>query len=201
MQSHYPTPYFFGSIALRQAAPTVIQLTHIYRQSDSQFIELLNKVRNNKIDPASLETLNQRYQPDFSPAEDEGYITLTSHNNTAHQINTEKLQQLAGREYTFKAIIEGDFPTSMYPNDEQITLKVGAQVMFNKNDSYPDRMYYNGKIGVITDIFGDHITVECPDEEPIDVYPTLWENRKYELNKETKEIEDKVVGTYEQHPP
>lgn len=200
MQSHYPTPYFFGSIALRQAAPTVIQLTHIYRQSDSQFIELLNKVRNNNIDPASLETLNQRYLPDFSPAEDEGYITLTSHNNTAHQINTEKLQQLVGREHTFKAIIDGDFPSSMYPNEEQITLKEGAQVMFNKNDSYPDRMYYNGKIGVITDIFGDHITVECPDEEPIDVYPTIWENRKYELNPDTKEIEDKVVGTYEQHP-
>ncbi|MEL7222624.1 MAG: AAA family ATPase, partial [Bacteroidota bacterium] len=200
MQAHYNTPYFFGSIALRQATPTVIQLKHIYRQSDDVFIALLNKVRNNQMDQACLETLNQRYVPDFKPAEDEGYITLTSHNNAAQLINRERLDQLAGRTYTLGAVVEGDFPESMYPNEEKIALKVGAQVMFNKNDTYPDRMYYNGKIGVITDIFGDHITVECPGEEPINVYPVTWENRKYELNPASKEIEDRVVGTYEQHP-
>lgn len=200
MQGHYTTPYFFGSIALRQATPTVIQLKHIYRQSDGAFIELLNKVRNNQIDQACLETLNQRYIPDFNPDEDEGYITLTSHNNAAQLINAEKLGQLSGRSHTLSAVVEGEFPESMYPNTEKIVLKVGAQVMFNKNDTYPDRMYYNGKIGVVTDIFGEHIKVECPGEEPIDVYPVTWENRKYELNAESKEIEDKVVGTYEQHP-
>jgi len=200
MQAHYNTPYFFGSIALRQATPTVIQLKHIYRQSDDVFIALLNKVRNNQMDQACLETLNQRYVPDFKPAEDEGYITLTSHNNAAQLINRERLDQLAGSTYTLGAVVEGDFPESMYPNEEKIALKVGAQVMFNKNDTYPDRMYYNGKIGVITDIFGDLIKVECPGEEPIDVSPVTWENRKYELNPATKEIEDRVVGTYEQHP-
>lgn len=199
MQAHYQTPYFFGSLALRQAAPTVIQLTHIYRQSDANFIDLLNKVRTNQMDEASLAKLNQRYLPNFEPADEDNYITLSSHNKTSREINQNKLKSLSTKEYSFKAIVAGDFPESMYPNEEKITFKVGAQVMFNKNDSYPDRLFYNGKIGVITDIFGDNITVECPGGEFIEVLPVTWENRKYELNAD-KEIEDQVVGTYEQHP-
>ncbi|MEM1215933.1 MAG: helix-turn-helix domain-containing protein, partial [Bacteroidota bacterium] len=145
-------------------------------------------------------TLNQRYQPNFSPADEEGYITLSSHNKTTRALNTAKLEALEKKAYTYQAIVMGNFPESMFPNEAKLTFKVGAQVMFNKNDT-GERLYYNGKIGVITDIFGDEIRVECPgDEEAIDVLPVTWENRKYELDPETKEIEDKVVGTYEQHP-
>ncbi|RMF04450.1 MAG: hypothetical protein D6772_00560, partial [Bacteroidetes bacterium] len=200
MQQHYRTPYFFGSLALQQAAPTVIQLTHIYRQSDSRFIALLNQVRHNKLDSETLALLHTRYQPDFRPRDDEGYITLSSHNRTTRTINQEKLAQLPGQAYTFKATLTGDFPESMYPNTPELTFKVGAQVMFNKNDTYPDRLYYNGKIGIIKEIFGDEIVVSCPGEEPITVFPVTWENRKYELNSHTKQVEEKVVGTYEQHP-
>lgn len=200
LREHYRTPYFFGSLALQKASPMVVQLKHIFRQSDEDFIHLLNKVRNNQIDQEVLEKLNQRYLADFEPAESEGYITLSSHNKTAREINDEKLDVLSGEERVFRASIAGDFPASMYPNEVELHFKVGAQVMFNKNDSYPDRLYYNGKIGTITGIDGAEISVQCPGEALIDVLPVEWENRKYELNEKTKVVEDKVVGTYEQHP-
>ena len=200
LREHYRTPYFFGSLALQKASPMVVQLKHIFRQSDETFIQLLNKVRNNQIDQDLLDKLNERYLPDFEPEESEGYVTLSSHNKTARAINEEKLKQLSTKEYSFRASIDGDFPASMYPNEVELHFKVGAQVMFNKNDSYPDRMYYNGKIGTITAIDGPEITVQCPSEAPIEVLPVEWENRKYELNEKTKVIEDNVVGTYEQHP-
>ena len=200
LRDHYDTPYFFGSLALKKAVPTVIQLKHIYRQSDDVFINLLNKVRNNQLNAEVLGQLNERYDPEFT--DEEGYITLTSHNKSADRINEEKLAAIKTQEYNFAAKIENNFPASMYPNHAIITFKVGAQVMFNKNDSYPDRLFYNGKIGTITDInvASECIKVECPNEPPIDVFPATWENRVFELNEKTKEVEEKIIGTYEQHP-
>lgn len=200
LRLHYDTPYFFGSLALKEAVPAVIQLKHIYRQSDEVFIGLLNKVRNNQLDNEVLSQLNERYDPLFK--EEEGYITLTSHNRTADAINEEKLAALTTQEYTFAAKIENNFPASMYPNHAILNFKVGAQVMFNKNDAYPDRQFYNGKIGTIQHIdpSAELIRVACPNEPVIDVFPAIWENRVFELNEKTKEVEEKVIGTYEQHP-
>ncbi len=200
LQPYYTTPYFFGSRALQAATPTVIQLQHIYRQSDETFISLLNKVRNNQMDDAVLEQLNSRYQAAVNPAETAGYITLSSHNHTANSINKNRLEALAGKEYRFKASVSGDFPESMYPNDPELHFKLGAQVMFNKNDGFPNRLYYNGKIGEITAIKGDAIFVQCPDEPPVEVFPIEWQNRKFTLNPDTKQIEESIIGTYTQHP-
>lgn len=199
MRELYKTSYFFASQALREARSQVIQLKHIYRQSDEVFIGLLNKVRNNKMDQQVFDTLNSRYREDFRPTDDEGYITLSSHNHTSQKINREKLDQLAGKAYKFKATVTGTFPESMYPNEEELTFKVGAQVMFNKNDSGEVREYFNGKIGRITAIVSDEITVSCPDGARITVTPVEWENRRYSLGK-NKEIEEDIIGTYEQHP-
>ncbi len=199
MREVYKTSYFFASQALRKARAQVIQLKHIYRQQDETFIGLLNKVRNNQMDAEVLEQLNSRYVKDFAPDEEEGYITLSSHNNTARAINQEKLAALDAKPHKFKAVIEGDFPKSMFPNEEELTFKVGAQVMFNKNDTGEVRDYFNGKIGKISAINGDEITVRCPGSGAIVVEPVKWENRKYSLNKD-KEVEEDVVGTYEQHP-
>ena len=115
LELHYKTPYFFGSIALQKTQPITIQLTHIYRQADQVFIDLLNKVRDNQLNEAVLEQLNSRYIENFKPAEDNPYITLTSHNFTANKINNEKLKALAGKSYNFKAKVEGDFPPHAYP--------------------------------------------------------------------------------------
>ncbi len=200
LREYYQTPYFFGSLALKKAAPVVVQLQHIYRQSDELFIQLLNKVRNNQIDQAVLDQLNTRYQANCRAEEMEGYITLSSHNRSASLINESRLKALEGKAYKFKAEVSGDFPESMYPNEAELLFKIGAQVMFNKNDASYDKQYYNGKIGVIVGIKTDVITVQCPDEAPIEVVPVTWENRKFVLDPNTKAVEEVVIGSYTQHP-
>ncbi|CAH1001732.1 ATP-dependent RecD-like DNA helicase [Neolewinella maritima] len=200
LRDDYQTAYFFGSKALAEAGVRTIQLQHIYRQSDADFIDLLNQVRNDRLDAASLQQLNSRYRgPEFQPPASEDYITLSSHNRTADQINARQLATLTTPLHTFAATISGKFPESMYPNEETLSFRVGAQVMFNKNDT-AEKLYYNGKIGRITKIEGQEIEVSCPGEDPIPVLPVAWENRTYELDKVTKEVNDEVIGTFEQHP-
>jgi len=201
LKDHYPNLYFFNSRTLRETHPVSIELKHIYRQSDTFFIDILNSVRENKIDAEVLEKLNQRYIPDFNPSEEEGYITLTSHNLSAHKINEQKLEEIKAPASKFKGNVSGDFPEFSYPNTLDLSLKVGAQVMFVKNDSSRDKLYYNGKIGKITKIKDDVIYVKCPgDPNEIYVRPAVWENLKFELNSSTKEIEEKIVGTFTQYP-
>ncbi len=201
LKDHYQTPYFFGSLALQKSSPISIELKHIYRQSDGEFIALLNKVRNNHIDEAILQKLNSRYIPNFEPDEKEGYITLTSHNITAQEINDAQLAKLPGETHLFRARIDGDFPEYAYPTELELAFKIGAQVMFVKNDISPEKRYYNGKIGQIVDFREDQIYVSCPDdEETIIVKPDEWQNRKFELNPETKVVEEKIIGTFIQHP-
>jgi hypothetical protein len=201
LREHYPTPYFFSSLALRQTNPITIQLKHIYRQSDDSFIRLLNKVRNNQMSEEVLRQLNSRYQPISEIPDEEAYITLTSHNATAQQINQEKLNALPRELHRFQAEISGDFPAHAYPAEEILEVKPGAQVMFIKNDPTAEKRYYNGKIGKITRIIDQDIYVQCPDEqEEIAVMPVEWSNRKYKLNAANKEVEEDIVGTFEQYP-
>jgi tRNA uridine 5-carbamoylmethylation protein Kti12 len=201
LREHYQTAYFFGSHALQNTQPVSIELKHIYRQSDSTFIDLLNKVRNNKIDAEVLQQLNSRYVPNFEPEPDNPYITLTAHNASAQEINAEKLAAIQQPAQSFKAVVQGDFPTFAYPADETFECKLGAQVMFVKNDISREKRYYNGKIGQITS-FGDKtIVVSCPGEkDEIEVGPAEWTNVKYSLNEQSKEVEEEVLGTFIQYP-
>ncbi len=201
LRPHYDTAYFFGSKALQKTNPVAIELKHIYRQSDTFFIDLLNKVRNNQMDAQVLEALNSRYIPNFQPSDEEAYITLTSHNASAQDINQQKLASIKTPSKAFTAKIGGDFPAYSYPTDEVIEFKTNAQVMFVRNDSSRDKLYYNGKIGKITKIENDVIFVRCPDEYiDIEVSPVEWKNLKYALNESTKEIEEETVGTFTQYP-
>ncbi len=201
VRQYYDTPYFFGSLALKKTNTITIQLQHIYRQSDSMFIDLLNKVRNNQMDQMVFDQLNTRYIPNFEPKDDEGYITLTSHNTTANEINDTRLSALQTQKYKFKAIIKGDFPQSTFPNLEILELKVGAQVVFIKNDISGDKRYYNGKIGQIEAIKDDEILVKCPNEADfISVGMVEWNNIKYNLNEGTKEVEEETLGVFTQYP-
>ena len=201
LRPHYETGYFFGSRALRQTAYVSIELTHIYRQSDQRFIDLLNGIREKTITASQLADLNQRHIPDFAPNDREGYITLSTHNNTAQQINNQKLKGLKTPLRSFEARIEGDFPAHAYPTELNLELKVGAQVMFIKNDISREKLYYNGKIGQITDIDDDVICVKSQsDGEDIDVYPADWTNIKYSIDATTKEIKAEPIGTFRQFP-
>jgi len=201
LREHYQTPYFFSSQALKQTEPITIQLKHIYRQSDDTFIRLLNKVRNNQMSEEVLQQLNSRYQPIDKIKDEDAYITLTTHNATAQQINQEKLDALPEKVRRFQAEISGDFPTHAYPAEETLEVKQGAQVMFIKNDSTAEKRYYNGKIGKITRIVDKDIFVQCPDDpDEIAVVPVEWSNRKYKLNEANKEVEEDIVGTFRQYP-
>jgi hypothetical protein len=198
---YYETGFFFSSHALRKSEFVGIELKHIFRQKEQEFIGLLNKVRDNKLNAADLQLLNSRYIPRFSPPQEEGYITLTTHNYQAKNINDEHLLTLKGKLYRFTCKVEYEFPEIAYAADEVLEIKPGAQVMFIKNDPSSDKRFYNGKIGKVTKIQDDLVEVICPDEtEPIEVEPATWEHTRYTLNEGTGEIEEEVIGTFTQYP-
>ena len=200
LQDHYKSVYFFDSHVLQKNPYICVELDHIYRQNDTEFIDILNQVRNNRLDRNNLQILNSRYIPNFKPDDNEGYITLTTHNSQADEINEEKLNAIDSETLTFNAEITGIFPENAYPTKEVLELKVGAQVMFVKNDPSPEKLYYNGKIGkIIAYDKEEGIKVKC-DDEVIDVKPVKWQNFEYTLNEETNEIEEKEIGSFTQIP-
>lgn len=200
LRPYYASPFFFESKALALSQFITIELTHIFRQADEDFINLLNKVRDKKLDAESTKLLNSRYDPNFTYPKDEKYITLTSHNKAAMAINTAKLKELEGKPYNFKAEITDDFPESMYPNEFDLELKVGAQVMFVKNDLNTEKRYFNGKLGEIVSVDDELISVKCPHEtEEITVSRAVWGNIKYVLD-DSKTLQENVIGTFTQFP-
>lgn len=201
LKESYSSPYFFCSRALQEISYVSIELTQVYRQSDETFIHLLNQIRENCADAATLQTLNKRYIPGFNPDETEGYITLTTHNYQAQQINKRKLDALASRAYTYTAEVVDDFPDYAFPTDQQLVLKKGAQVMFVKNDSSSEKRFYNGKIGRISAISAENIVVRCGlEKESITVGREEWSNTKYSINPETGEITETLIGVFRQYP-
>ncbi len=201
LSRYYDTPYFFGSKALRQINYVTIQLTHVYRQQDPTFINILNHVRDGNPTVDDMNRLNDRCNPVFIPKPEEGYIRLTTHNRLADSYNENELLKLPGKRYTFTATVKGDFPAANYPADQNLVLKQGAQVMFIKNDPSAKHEYYNGKIGHVVAINEKSITVKCPgDNNTINVEQDVWENTKYAINPEKKTIEPQVAGTFTQYP-
>jgi hypothetical protein len=201
LQPYYDSPYFFSSTALGRTELIPIELKHVFRQSDPQFIELLNCVRNNRLDPPTLQRINSRHIPDFSPRDGDGYITLCTHNSGADAINHTKLKSLPGKSRFFDAELGGDFPEFAYPTAAGLELKIGAQVMFVRNDMSAEKRYFNGRIGKITGMWGDTIEVRCPeDSDKITVEKTTWENIEYTVDSKTAEISQKVIGTFSQYP-
>ena len=201
LKQFYDTYFFFGSKALQKTQYVSIELKHIFRQSDRLFIDLLAKVRENKLDEETLHELNKRYIPDFAKSSTEGYIMLTTHNHQAQTINESKLNKLKGELITYNATIQSEFPEYLYPTRFDLMLKIGAQVMFVKNDSSHEKRYFNGKIGTIINFENETIIVKCPDDlSSIVVGSEEWKNVKYEIDGETKEIKETVIGTFTQYP-
>ena len=201
LSPYYDTLYFFGSHALQQTDYATVELKTVYRQSDTHFLDILNKVREGRTDQQTIDELNRRYIPDFVPGKNTNYIRLTTHNQQAQRINSQRLEKLAGREFSFTAKVEDEFPEYAYPTDETIVLKEGAQVMFVKNDTSGNHRYYNGMIGEVSRISDKGFYVKAKDTgKEIEVSPEEWENCKYELDKETKEITEVVEGVFKQFP-
>ena len=211
LREYYRTPYFFGSHALQQTQHVTIELTHVYRQTDHTFINILNEVRENRLTPESLARLNSRVDNRQQTEADsqfsilnsqfgDGTIRLTTHNATANRYNEERMDALKGVRFSFKAQVSGIFPESSYPAEEKLVLKKGCQVMFLKNDSQGSR-YYNGKLGIVSAVDAESICVRGIDDgEEIEVEPDVWTNARYVIDKETKEIREEIEGEFRQYP-
>ena len=201
LQQHYHTVYFFSSKAYQEANVVSIELKHIYRQKNEDFIKILNEIRTNTLSEESAEILNKNYNPTFSPTKEDGYITLTTHNNRANLMNSSELNKLKTKSHFFNAEISGKFNENSFPNEEKLELKVGAQVMFIKNDSSQEKRYFNGKIGIVTDISKQNVTVQCANEiDEIVTERETWENINYSINDDTKEIKEDITGSFSQIP-
>ena len=197
MQKHYSTPFFFSSKALQESSYVTIELKKIYRQADEKFISILNEVRNNHLSMESLNELNKHYLPEYEPKE--GEIFLTTHNKIADAFNEKKLNELEEEPNIYNAIIKDRFPESMYPVDESLELKIGAQVMFTRNNR--EANYYNGKIGTIIDLSEHKITIKCKEDAfPIVAERETWENTEIKIDKESKDQYEEVVGSFSQFP-
>ena len=201
LREYYRTPYFFGSLALQQTQHVTIELQHVYRQTDTNFINILNEVRENRLTPGGLAMLNSRYCDESVIKKcGEGVIRLTTHNATVNSYNEQRMNELKGARYAFDAIVTGTFPETSYPAEKTLELKKGCQVMFLKNDSQGTR-YYNGKLGIITSIDDDHIRVRGLDDDiEVEVQPDVWTNARYVIDKETKEIREEIDGEFRQYP-
>lgn len=199
MEQVYSSPFFFNSKVLRRLPYVTIQLEKVHRQSDRMFLDILNEVRSGTPSAAALYELNKRLDPGFVPPDGERWIRLTTHNAQADSVNEAKMNALDGDEATFEAQIDGIFPENAYPAETQLRLRVGAQVMFVRNDTSGESRYYNGKIATVKKV-KPQLIVEDERGEETEVGTERWENIRYGLNEETNEIEGIVDGTFEQIP-
>ncbi|WP_298117676.1 helix-turn-helix domain-containing protein [Flavobacterium sp.] len=201
LRNYYKGKFFFHSHVIEQNPPLYIELSKIFRQTDEQFISVLNNLRNNKITQNDVQVLNQFVQPNFDLKANKGYITLTTHNNKADSINQQSLEDLEGIKRVYKAEITDDFPDKIYPLEENLELKIGAQVMFIKNDLAFEKRFFNGKMGIVKSLSDKEILVHFPDENTtIEVEKYEWQNIRYSVNENTKEIEEEVLGTFVHYP-
>ncbi len=205
MQRYYASMHFFESHVMKQHGYAHIELDRIFRQQDGDFIHILNNLRNNSVTAQDVDTLNRHYRAEITPQESEGVITLTTHNYKADELNQRALAQLSGKLHAFDAIVEGDFPQSMYPVLERIELKEGAQVMFVKNDI--DKAYFNGKLARVESVDKSGVTVRMYEGAGDRLSPgtytlkrEVWENKRYVVDPATKEQKEEALGTFEQYP-
>ncbi len=201
LHKYYQGIHFFNAHVIQEKPPLYIELSKIYRQQNDDFIAVLNNLRNNKMSEKDVALLNQHVQPNFDPTKEDGYITLTTHNAKADEMNANALAALEGKSRKFGADVTDEFPPYLFPLDEILELKIGAQVMFIKNDLGMEKQFYNGKMAIVTQMDLDEITVECiEDKKVITVEKYEWENVKYSTNPDTGEIEEAVIGTFVQYP-
>ncbi|MCR9171168.1 MAG: AAA family ATPase [bacterium] len=201
LSKYYNGMYFFHARVISEAPPLYVELDKVYRQEDPEFLSILNNLRNNEITDADIEILNKHVQKDFQPEKEEGYITLTTHNREADSINQRALDALDTNARTFDAEVTGKFPEYLYPIEEKLELKIGAQVMFVKNDLSHEKLFYNGKMGRVVGLDHDEIKVLFPEEKKtIKVEKYEWENIKYTYNDSNGEMESETLGTFVQYP-
>ena len=199
LKQYYDSPFFFDSYALKELPLITLELTTVYRQKDEKFLEILNEIRDGAVGDIDFDTLNERYLPDFEP-KDEPYVYLTSHNRMADEINQKKLAALPGKSRFYDAEIIGNLNENQFPNDEILELKIGAQIMFIRNDASGEKRYFNGKLAEIVEVDDKEISVIIDGEDEIyKLKKETWEQKRYSLG-EDKSIQEEVLGSFKQYP-
>ena len=201
LREHYPSPFFFHAKAIQRVPPVYLELKKVYRQREQFFVDLLNRVRNDELTKDDFAALNRQYQPNFCSPDGEKYITLTTRNAKADEINSRELARLTAPAYRFEGEIKGEFPAYALPTEMTLSLKKGAQIMFIKNDTGEERRYFNGKLGTVAHIDRENIEVRLEGSgDVIAIDKETWKNVRYTLNKDTAEIEEEELGAFIQYP-
>lgn len=198
LRRYYKNCFFFNARAFEQIRLVSVELRKIYRQSDSDFIALLDRVRVNRANASDIARLNQRYNPDYQEVNGQFAITLATRRDTVDSINDEHMKALKTQEYVYEGAIEGDFPENSLPTAYRLALKEGAQVIFIRNDK--DGRWYNGTIAKVTRLRDNTVYVALEDGEEMSVEREVWENMQYTYNEKEKKVEEKVLGSFSQIP-
>ncbi len=201
LQRYYKSMHFFEALAFREGKMVTIELDRIFRQHDDRFIRILNHLRDNRATTEDIAMLNSHFRPQDQSGSEEETITITTHNYRADNINKGRLGEIPVPSSFFRAEISGEFPEKLYPLPKELELKPGAQVMFVRNDSGEDRRYVNGTLARVDRIVEDELVVVMRESgQDYKLQKEVWENKRYIVNEESKEVEEEVVGTFGQYP-
>ena len=198
LRRYYKNFFFFNARAFEQLNLVSVELRKIYRQSDNDFIALLDRVRVNRASATDIARLNQRCNPDYQEVNDHFVITLATRRDTVDSINDEHMKALQTPEYVYEGAIEGDFPDNSLPTAYRLVLKEGAQVIFIRNDK--EGRWYNGTIAKVTRLSENSVYVALEGGEEMRIEPEVWENMQYTYNEKEKKVEEKVLGSFAQIP-
>jgi hypothetical protein len=196
---HYRSFFFFDAKVMATAEPVYIELTEVFRQSEPIFLKLLNNIRNNEPDAADLDVLISKYLPDFQPQWEERFVRLTSHRKIAENINREELEKLPGESFVYQASSSGIIDLKSLPVEQELNLKLAAQVMFVRNDLRGERRYFNGKIGTVTGLSSNHIEVTFADGQSLNVEKERWEFIQYR-QQNNDQFSEASAGEFQQYP-
>ncbi len=200
LKRYYQSAWFYESLALKSDGYVYLELDKIFRQQGDTFIRILNNLRNNTPTPADIDVLNGHHRQQDEIDKVREVITLTTHNYKADEMNRLALKALEATPYFFEARIEGEFPESMYPVQSKLELKEGAQIMFTRNDS-ESQLYFNGKLATVDKIAGDKVEVILAESHTrFELRREIWENKRYTVNTDTKDLDEEVIGTFSQYP-
>jgi ATP-dependent DNA helicase PIF1 len=198
LESAHGGPFFFQLPALMDGAGTsLLELEHVYRQSDEALIEVLNRIREGEVSEDDLEVLNERTHPIRTLGEGDSFVILTPTNAAAQRINMAYLDALPGGVHPFEAGITGEFAQSAHPTDATLLLKTGAKVILLRND--PDRRWVNGSIARISRLEAKRVWIEIDGNEH-EIEPVSWEARRYAFEQGAEKIVENVTGTFRQFP-
>ncbi len=201
LEENYTSPYFFSSRALAMTRFVTIELQRVFRQENADFLRLLNDVRGGYPSAETIAALNRRYVAGSNPPDEQQWVRLTSHNHSANTINSERMAALPAPEREYRCTVSGSFPDNAYPAEETLVLKQGAQVMFIKNDSTPQKRFFNGMLGTVLETGENTVTVLPADRDiPVEVEAQCWENRNYKVDKVSGEVTETVEGVFSQIP-